>query len=341
MTNITLTTHSNCNSINKSAWNDFILKSPFASVYFRYEFLKAIEDGTNYRARHIVVEKDGNIIGVSPNFIQPIPHLPFKLLFSMDPGYGGPLISKHEHDVLPLMMKQLNQICSKTILSHYIRTNKSELIRYHHFLIKQGYKLNLRYCLFTIPLQARTYEDIKENYSSAKKRELKKDHIEISDQIITTESLNSFYQGYVETMQRVGGMTYPIKLLHKLHEYLPDSLKLTMATLNGETIGQHLHFLDNEQKTVTTWIINLKKEYMKNSPSTFIYDYMIRWAINHDYDTFDMGYSLADYHDGLFKYKQDFGTIRQPLLQYEKSYSPIPLSLIKKGGQLYNKLNSK
>jgi predicted N-acyltransferase len=287
------------------------------------------------------VEKDGNIIGVFPNFIQPIPHLPFKLLFSMDPGYGGPLISKHEHNVLPLMMKQLNQICSKTILSHYIRTNNSELIRYHHFLIRQGYKLNLRYCLFTIPLQARTYEDIKEYYSRAKKRELKKDHIEISDQTITIDSLNSFYYGYVETMQRVGGMTYPKKLLHKLHEYLPDRLKLTRATLNGETIGQHLHFLDNEQKTVTTWIINLKKEYMKYYPSTFIYDYMIRWAINHDFNMFDMGYSLSDYHDGLFKYKQDFGTTRQPLLQYEKSYSPIPLSLIKKGGQLYNKLNSK
>jgi len=341
MNEVTCKTISTITTTKKSKWNTFILRSPFSSIYFRYEFLKSIEEGTNFQPRHIVVTKDGNIIGVFPNFIQPIPNLPFNLLFSTNPGYGGPLINKHEHQVINLMMNQIKQICTKTILSHYIHTKHPGFIRYHHYFTKLGYKLNLRYALATISLQHKTYQQIKKEYHKARIYELnkmKQEDITITDEPITKQTLTSFHKEYKKTMQKVNGTPLPLHFFTILNTYLPNRLKLINITLNGLTLGQILYLLDNEQQTVTAWTLGIQPQHFKYHPSTLIHDYMIKWAIKHNYNTYDFGYHLADYHDGLFKYKQEFGTKQTPLLHWEKSYCPIPLPLLKKAGTLYKKI---
>ena len=335
------TIHSSIASINKTSWNQFILRSPFSSIYFRYEFLQSIEEGTNFQPRHIVITKDGNIIGIFPNFIQPIPNLPFNILFSMNPGYAGPIIGKHEHQVINLMIDQIKKICTKTVLSHYIQTNQPGFIRYHHFLKEHGYKLNLRYSQSLIQLKHKNYQQIKKNYDRSKIHELNKmkhKNIELIHEPINQQSLTLFHKGYKKTMQRVGGIAYPLTLLAALNKNLPNRFKLIKITYNNQTIGRKLYLIDTEQQTLHAWILSIQPQHFKYYPSTLIHDYMIQWSIKNNLHTYDFGYTLADYHDGLFRYKQEFGTQQTPLLQWEKSYSPIPLKLIKKGGNLYKKI---
>ena len=320
--------------------NDFINRSPFTSIYHRYEFLQAIEEGTDNDPRHIVVFKDDNIIGVFPNFIQPIPRLPFKILYSMDPGFGGPLIGKHEKQVISLMIQQIKHLCKGTILAHYIQTQHPGFIRYHHFLMKQGYHLNTRYSHAIISPKAKTYTDIKKHYYSEKARELhkmEKKNITITDEPVSTDSLTAFHQAYTQTIHRVEGIPYPLKFIIALNKYLPDRLKHITVSLNNEHIGSHLYLINKEQNMLIAWLLAIKEQHHQYYPSTLMHDHMIQWAIQHKFDSYDLGYTIADFQDGLFKYKQEFGATASPLLLWEKSYGIVPLQLIKIGGRLYKR----
>jgi predicted N-acyltransferase len=340
MSNISCEIISTITSANKSTWNEFIVRSPFTSIYYRYEFLQAVEEGTHYEPRHIVATKDDNIIGVFPNFIQPIPHLPFKILFSMDPGFGGPLINKNENQAMPLMIDQIKNICKRTILAHYIQTQHPGFIRYHHFLLQQGYRLNIRYSNDIIPLKDRTYTDIKKQYYSGRIHELNKmknKNLRTIDEQVTTDSLTTFYKEYIQTMHRVGGTPYPLQLLLSINKYLPNRLKLITVSLNEENIGKHLYLIDKERNMLIVWLIAIKPEYHQYYPSTLIHDFMIQWALQNTFYTYDLGYTLADFQDTLFQYKEQFGVTTTPILTWEKSYSAIPINLIKIGGKLYKK----
>ena len=340
MSDLSCVTLSTITHTNKSTWDEFIIRSPFTSLYYRYEFLQAVEAGTNYKPRHIIVTKDSNIIGVFPNFIQSIPQLPFKILVSMDPGYGGPLINRQENYVIQLMVNQIRHICKRNILAHYIQTQNPGFIRYHHFLLQHGYRLNLRYNHAILSLKDRNYSDIKSCFSERRRRELHKmetKNITITDEPVTTDSLISFHQEYIQTMRRVGGAPYPLTFLLSLNNFLPNRMKLISASKNGENIGQHLYLIDEERNMLISWILAINKEYQKYYPSNLMHDHMIQWAIEQKFNTYDFGYAITDFRDGLFVFKEQFGVTIIPALNWEKSYSLLPIHFIKIGGRFYKK----
>ena len=120
MTNLKVEVHDSILDINKNQWNNLVEQSKLGSFFHRYEWLKSIEDGMGLEPRHIVVTKDECPIGIFPNFIHSIPKIPLRKLFSVEPGYGGPVIIGQEKQVLDLMLEKISKICKGNIIFHQV-----------------------------------------------------------------------------------------------------------------------------------------------------------------------------------------------------------------------------
>lgn len=314
--------------------------SELGSIFHQYNWLLAIEQTLPYKPRHILITKEGNPIGVFPNFIIKTPRLPISLLVSIEPGFGGPLYTKHEKQVIPLIFKQIPTICKGNILAHHIRNDHPGFIRYHKILSDFHYQFNLRYSRFFLSLQNKSYKDIQKNYHRRKKRHLQRmnhNKYHIKEEPVTLNNLQDFFIGYQKVMKRVKGTTLPFSFLSAIKESFPKQLKLFSARIDDRIIGRHLYLIDYNRNIFMAWLLDEQPENRKYSPSTLLNDYGIKYAIKNKFDIYDLSYAIADYTDGLFKYKQEYGTEQTPILHWEKSYSPIPLKLIKRGGNTYKK----
>lgn len=340
MSELSTTVHITITDIDKNQWNKVVNHSKLGSIFHQYEWLHAIEQTMPYQPRYIVVSKANNLIGVFPNFIIKTPKLPIKILFSIEPGYGGPLYTKYEKDIIPMMLEEIPKICTDRIIAHHILSDNPGFSRYQLLLDKYNYRFNLRYATSIIHLQQRSYKDIYHNYDRRKKRNLKNIKnvgCQIKEESITLEKLQQFYKGYQQVMKRVQGTIYPFTFFKKLKERIPKKLKLFTANIDTQPIGSHLYLIDKKRNTFIAWLLDIQPKNQQFHPSELLHDYAIQYALNNGFKTYDFGYSHADYTNGIFNYKQEFGATASPILLWKKNCSMIPWTFLKKGGNIYKK----
>lgn len=271
-----------CNSIsdiNKNQWNNVVKQSELGSFFHRYEWLKTIEEGIGLEPKHIVVLKNKNILGIFPNFIQSIPKTPIRILCSVEPGFGGPLMETQEKHVLDLMIKKISHICKGNIILHHIRTPDPGYIRYEQYFEKEGYRPILRYCGFEIDLKNKTYEDVKGDMSRSKRQRLdkisKKD-IKIKIEEINYENLRDFYEGYVKVMKRVGSGAYPFQFFKSLKNEMQDEMKIFTAIVDGKKVGRHLYLLDKNRSILYALLLDIDSSNFKYNSSELIHDFALK-----------------------------------------------------------------
>lgn len=326
-------------NIHKNKWNNLVEQSKLGSFFHRYEWLKAIEDGIGLEPRHILVLKDEFPIGIFPNFIQDISKTPFKKLFSVEPGHGGPIIINREKQVLDLMLEKIPKICKGNIVCHYVRTRDIDCIRYERHFEKMGYSPILRHCRFVIDLN-KTYKGIKASMSRRRRQEIdivhKKD-FEIKDEEINYENLKNFHRGYKKVMHRVGSSAYPFEFFRSLKDNVSDRIKIFTAIVEGKQVGKHFYLLNKEQSSLFALFLDIDPSNFKYYPSILLHDYAIRWGIENNYKNYDFDYAIADFNDGLFKFKCEFGAQAIPMISWEKGYSIIGWNLFKVVRDIYKK----
>lgn len=150
----TSTLHDSIRTVNRNQWNDLVEQSDLGSVFHRYEWLLAIESGVEHIPTHVVVRKNGNPVGIFPNFVTdfdvpsyervlsllPAEHIPYlpstsidtlspdvmplKQLTSISPGFGGPVIVSDEMECLDLMFQQIPKTCGHSVISHKIKAKE-------------------------------------------------------------------------------------------------------------------------------------------------------------------------------------------------------------------------
>jgi len=109
--------------INENQWNNVVAQSGSGTVFHRAGWLRAIETGLDEGPRHVVVRKNDNPVAVCPNFVSSIElpvspplepaELGFRRLFSLDPGFGGPLICANRERSLEAIFGTIDQICEE------------------------------------------------------------------------------------------------------------------------------------------------------------------------------------------------------------------------------------
>lgn len=340
MTRLNVEVHNTISTISKNQWNNVVEQSRLGSFFHRYEWLKAIEDGIGLNPRHIMVLKSGAPIGVFPNFITKIENTPFSRLVSSSPGFGGPLISTDENEVIDLMFSSISNICSGSIISHLIKALDSAYIRYGQYLEGIGYKPNLKNTRFIIDLNEK-WENIKSNVGRGKKRKIKNaytQNFEVKDEEINSININQFYEIYKRAMGRVNGVIHPQSFFNNLERTLSKRVKIFSAIVDGVDVGKHLYFIDDEQFSLHHFFSAVDESNFKYYPSELLHAHAIQWGIENGYKYYDFGGTSAHFNNGLFKFKEEFGGKAVPTLTWEKSYSRLRWSLFRTGVYLYKKI---
>ncbi|WP_049922717.1 GNAT family N-acetyltransferase [Halopiger djelfimassiliensis] len=322
-------------AVDSDRWNGVVERSDLGTVFHRYEWLDAIETGLGYPARHLLVEKDTNPIGVFPNFVADLPKTPFSRLTSVYPGFGGPLLTTDVADSLSLVIDAVPDLCSGRTIVHEIRACNTDFLRYNDSLYETGYRSDRMGGRFLLRLP-KGYDTLLSEMDGSKRRAIRRgretDH-RIVEADVTRESLERFHTTYERHMQRTGGDALPFAFFEQLLEMRSRVLLVTLR-IDGEYAGGYLDLLNDEQSTVHGFFAGVPEEYFEYYASELLYDYLIQWAIENGYETYDFGGSGADFEDGSFRFKEGFGGTLVPNLYWERGLSPA-WKLVETGRSLY------
>lgn len=308
--------------VSPDRWNAVVEQSSRGSVFHRYEWLDAVENGLGYTPRHVFVEKDRNPIGLFPNFLEPLEGVdrsPLRRLVSVEPGFGGPLTTTDTDTVLPSMLDTIADYCTGRTVVHEIRALDTSYLRYNTLLQCHGYEPNRRRCRFLLHL-SRPYEDILSGMSRSRRKGIehgREGDAEIIEEEVTRDTLRQFYRTYVQVMDDLGVSAFSRSFFESLLG-MADRLLLVTARVDGEYAGGLLEILDDEQSSVHGYISAIPREFFDHHVSELLYDYVVRWGIDNGYETYDLGTTKPDYENGLFRYKEGFGGQPVPTLVWER-----------------------
>ena len=121
-------------------WDTFVDRHKLGSIFFSSKWLKAIEEGLRCKPMHLIVEKESNIIGCLPCFIEYIKK--FKRLSSIPQGGSGFLLGSSMESSLKLILDKVKEFLSEEgLVSHRIIINDLQQLQYGGYLYKYSYKL--------------------------------------------------------------------------------------------------------------------------------------------------------------------------------------------------------
>ena len=323
-------------AVSPAEWNTFVDRSSHGCVFHRYEWLAAIENGLGYTPAHIVITKDGNPIGICPNFVTRMNKTPFCKLTSVYPGFGGPLITTDVPESLSLVVDTISSLCSGRTIVHEIRALDTSYLKYSTFLRNRGYRPSRRYCRFQLDLSAE-YETILEGMSSSRRNGIdqgREHDYEIIETKVTGANLERFHDVHEQVMDRVGGESYPLAFFEELQE-LSSRILLLSIRIDGEYAGGMLELLDDDHERIYGFIAAVPEAYFEYNASELLYDHVIRWGIENGYETYDLGSTNADFENGVFRFKEGFGGTMVPSLIWERGNSVI-WKPVKAGRSLYD-----
>ncbi|WP_440764267.1 lipid II:glycine glycyltransferase FemX [Natronorubrum sp. DTA7] len=316
-------------------WNDVVERATCGSVFHRYEWLEAIETGLGYTPRHLVVEKDGNLIGLLPNFVVDIEKTPFKRLSSVYPGFGGPLVTTDVDETLSLLTDAVPDLCTGRTVVHQIRALDTKYLRYNNRLQSTGYEPYRRECRFLLDL-TRGYDDIWNEMSRTRRRGIEHGRdadYEIVEEELTRSNLERFHRVYSRVMDRVDGDVYPRSFFEQLLS-MRDRLLLLTIRIDGEYAGGFLELLDEDRSSIHGFFAAVPQAYFDDHASELLYDHVIRWGIENGYETYDFGSTNSSFEDGVFRFKEGFGGRLIPILVWERGCNPL-WRVLKTGRSLY------
>ncbi|MBN1786312.1 MAG: GNAT family N-acetyltransferase [Candidatus Methanofastidiosa archaeon] len=338
MSSIQYEVYESINNIKKNEWDNVVENSKISSFFHCYDWQKVLEEGKRLEPRHIVAINNDNIISIFPNYVTSVKDTPFKRLYSICPGYGGPIIlSSDERDILDGMYKMVPGICRGNIFSHYVNPYDLSYARYGSFLRKNDYIPHFA-CRFVIDLNE-NIEDISNNMIHQKRRNIKKcESIEVIDKEIDKNSLSDFHIHHNNVMKDVGGQGHPEAFFTSMHKHIPENVKIFEAVCNGVPSGQIMFFLDPYKNTVHKFFSGIERKYLKANPTDIIVWQSLNWAKENGFRYYDFGPTEDDFCNGIFRHKSGFGGQTIPIIMWEKVFSRARWKIVEVLRKMYRKL---
>lgn len=108
-------------AVDRNQWNHVVEQSDLGCIYHRYGWLQAVESGTPYEPRHLVISRENNSIAIYPNFLTEVG--PFRQLTSIVPGFGGPIVVTDEERAIELFLEAIPRLYDGTIFFSRIRSS--------------------------------------------------------------------------------------------------------------------------------------------------------------------------------------------------------------------------
>jgi hypothetical protein len=325
-------------SVDRNQWNNVVEQAELGQVYHRYEWLRAMEDGTDYEPRHLVASKSGNPVGVFPIFLREGDKLPVRHLYPPKPGSAGPIATTDTEEVMESFLNAVPEIGDRTVVSNKVHTAQSRFSRYNEIFRENGYEPKFDYCDFLLDITD-DWETILAEMHSSRRRAVRSGHeqdFEVVDEEITEESMSAFFDSFSSVMDRVDGDEHSREFFLELTE-MDDRLKLLTLRVDGGERGTILLTLDEEQSTLNYELSGITEEDFEYHPSELLHEYAIKWGQENGYETYNFGGTTGDFRDGVFRFKEKFGARPVPALSWERGCSPVVWPVYKFARGMYQR----
>lgn len=338
------------NQVNENQWDNVVKHSDRGSVFHRAGWLRTVEESLGRRARHLVIEKGGNPVGLVPNFVVdidlPSSDLPLvdrlsaKRLTSVEPGFGGPVFVGSERSNFEFMFDHIESLfADEDFVNHRLRTGSDDFVRYSRPFARYGYHAETSACRFVVDLE-RGWEAIEADMDSSKRSHLadaREGPARVQEASLDGKSVERFYDVYLDAMDRTGGKTYPLAFFERLGEELADETKLFTVEVDGEFAGARLYLLDENRSTIHAFVRAIDAEFFEYYPTELLDEHAMKWGIERGYREYDLGSTRPDFTDGSFKYKDELGARAKPILSWERGCSPVKWPLYRLGRRYLKK----
>ncbi|UPV76633.1 GNAT family N-acetyltransferase (plasmid) [Halorussus limi] len=335
MGGLTARVYDSISEVDRNQWNNLITQSGTGSVFHSYEWLSAVECGIGDDPRHAVVSKDGNPLAVCPNFVTEIDvpdalnRLPidpvFRVLSSIEPGFGGIVFSSKKEMALQKTLSELKCETNDEVVAHRVIVADLEYVQYSYLLSKMGYRPSLNSCRFVLDLTT-DWDSLLGGFSTSRRKDIQKAFqggIKVSIAELDDRTLDRFYDTYQETLARLGGVPYSKQFFARIFEDLESSIQVFSMERDGEIVGEHLYVLDEGRSTMHHLFTAICDEHLQYSPSAVLHGHAIQWGIDSEFEEYDFGSTSGDFRDGIFSFKKQFGGDPIPILQWERGYDPV------------------
>jgi predicted N-acyltransferase len=341
MADLTTSTVSSLSEIDRNQWDNITRQSDFGTIYHTASWLEAIEATFGQRPIHVLVQKDGNLVALLPQFVTQVADTRLNILSSISRGFGGPIVSGNQERALKLLVSRSLEFVSGTIVSHKIRTDQSHYLRFHPMLNDLGYDYRLN-GKFVIDL-TQGWTEIQQNMHKDRRYEIRKaceSDFDVSELDLSRDNLDEFYTHYESTISELNGNLLPFEFFSNLNAYLSDEILLTQVEVEGECRGYHFYILDRQQSTIRHFISAVQEDDYRYYPTQLLHKHCIQWGIENGYKTYDMGGACLDFRDGTFQYKRKYGGTLTPIYRWEHYRSRWRRRVFKSGKRIYDYIRS-
>jgi len=123
------------------------------------------------------------------------------------------------------------------------------------------------------------------------------------------ELLGDFYKVFAHNMRDLGTPVYARRFFNDVLRAFPADTRVFVVRVAGEPVAASMTVGWRDRLEVP-WASSLRS-HAPQSPNTLLYWTMLRWAVQHDYRTFDFGRSTPD--EGTFHFKKQWGAQPQEL----------------------------
>lgn len=323
---LTLDVHASAGTL-PAGWDEVVANATVGSVFARTGWLRAIEQGTGMDPRHVVVHRDGSIVGLCPNFVAGI-DLPISIpdriapreLVSVSPGFGGPILTGEYDAAFDRLLDGVRAAATDGVWAHRVRTLDPAASQYATLLDDQGYVPSVLTCQLVVDL-TRPLEAVFAGWNKERRRTARK----AREAGMTVERVEpspaereDFYDAYAAMIDRVAGVRFDPVFFDALQQSLGDRIVLFRADLDGRPVGWHYYVRDDEQDSLHHFFSGLREEHFGQHPSSRLHEAAMEWAHEEGFSTYNFGESNADVTDGGFRYKSQYGGDVLPVLTWER-----------------------
>jgi Acetyltransferase (GNAT) domain len=129
----------------------------------------------------------------------------------------------------------------------------------------------------------------------------------VTTMVSTDKYLDVFIDIYIETMNRVNatqGYYFTRDYFHRFCQALGDRAQICIVETAGEIIAASL--ITEFSGIVQYHLGGTRTEFLPHSPTTIVFDYMIKWAKQRNNQYLNLGGGLSGNRDSLYHFKSGF-----------------------------------
>ena len=292
------------------AWNNFVKNSKDSTIFHTIEWKQLIEETFNYKPEYLIAKNMGETVGICPAFL--VRTLFGKVIVSQPLfEYGGPIVRDNFEDIYP------------EILDHYIEKVRVEKLKYVEMkplpkrygqldesrLIKQfkayDFYINVRDKDFEKDIWLGLYTKKSRVRNSVRKA------IKSGIKIVEDKNIDTYYNLYLKTMEKLGAPPFPKKLFKNIKKYIKES-RFTFAKLGDNCVAAMMSFPFNKRDLMVGLVSD--EQYQHFRANDLLYNEQIEYATKNGFEIVDFGRTRPN--SSYERYKSKWGATRVDLYSY-------------------------